>query len=91
MKDEPRRWLDDPANIKRMIRGFLILCGLLLLAGLFLQFGGNHGEDGHERIFSSEGWFIFYPLYGFLAYVALVFISKGLRKILMREEDYYDR
>ncbi len=91
MNGEPKRWLDDPANIKKMIRGFLVLCGLLLLAGLWLQFGGDHGEHGHEGIFPAEGWFIFYPLYGFLAYVALVFISKGLRKILMRDEDYYDR
>ena len=91
MKDEPKRWLDDPANVKKLIKGFLVLCVLLLLAGLWLQFGMEHSEDGHQSIFAAEGWFIFYPLYGFLAYVALVFISKGLRKIIMRDEDYYDR
>ena len=91
MKDEPKRWLDDPANVKKLIKGFIGLCVLLLLAGLWLQFGMEHSEHGHQPIFAAEGWFIFYPLYGFLAYVALVFISKGLRKILMRDEDYYDR
>ncbi len=85
------RWLDDPANVKKLIRGFLGLCAIAVLAGVYLQFFGNYGEHGHERIFTAEGWFLFYPLYGFLAYVALVFISKGLRKILMRDEDYYDR
>ena len=91
MKDEPKRWLDDPANIKKLIRAFLVLCGLLLIIGFVFQFFGEHDGHGHERIFAAEGWFIFYPLYGFLAYVALVFLSKGLRKVLMRDEDYYDR
>jgi len=103
MKDEPEtdhghpadagvgpRWLDDSANVKKMIRAFLVLCGVLLLAGALLQFFGKHDESGRQGIFAAEGWFIFYPLYGFISYVTLVFIAKGLRKILMRGEDYYD-
>ncbi|HIF05849.1 MAG TPA: hypothetical protein EYQ64_02555 [Gemmatimonadetes bacterium] len=32
----------------------------------------------------------FYPVYGFVGIVALVFIAKQMRKVLMRPEDYYD-
>lgn len=91
MKNEPKHWLDDPANIKKLIRGFIALCVITLLAGVYVQFFATHKEGAHDPIFAAESWFVFYPLYGFLAYVALVFISKGLRKILMRDEDYYDR
>ena len=45
----------------------------------------EHGE------LPVEGWFGFYALYGFVACVLLVLVAKQLRKILMRDEDYYDR
>jgi hypothetical protein len=35
--------------------------------------------------------FGFYALFGFVAYVALIFLGKGLRALLMRPEDYYER
>ena len=37
-----------------------------------------------------EGLFSFYSLYGFIGIVVLVLVSKELRKIVRREEDYYD-
>ena len=39
--------------------------------------------------FDFENWPLFYALVGFVSYVSLVFTAKGLRKILMRPEDYY--
>jgi len=33
----------------------------------------------------------FYAIYGFVACVVLVLLAKEMRKILMRDEDYYDR
>jgi len=32
----------------------------------------------------------FYALFGFVACVVLVLIAKEMRKVLMRDEDYYD-
>jgi hypothetical protein len=32
----------------------------------------------------------FYPLYGFVGIVILVLAAKGLRRLVMRPEDYYD-
>ena len=40
---------------------------------------------------SWEGWPGFYAIFGFVACAALVLIAKELRKLLMRDEDYYDR
>jgi len=34
---------------------------------------------------------VFYPLYAFLSIIILIFAAKGLRKLVMRPEDYYDR
>lgn len=39
--------------------------------------------------FAFEEWPLFYALVGFVSYVSLVFTAKGLRKILMRPENYY--
>ena len=33
----------------------------------------------------------FYPLYAFASIIVLIFAAKGLRKLVMRPEDYYDR
>ena len=54
---------------------------LALLPGLFI--------DMHPH-FRWEGWFGFYAWYGFGSFFALVLIAKSLRRILMRDEDYYD-
>lgn len=88
--DEPKRWLDYPANVRKLVRGYLILCGFVLALGLVFLFSHQHlsFHDGRMKI---EGWFGFYAIYGFGAYTALVLISKVLRKVLMRDEDYYDR
>ena len=40
---------------------------------------------------SWEGFPEFYAVYGFLAYTAIVYTAKLLRKGVMRDEDYYDR
>ena len=37
-----------------------------------------------------EEWFNFYGFYGFIGCVFLVLMAKELRKLVMRDEDYYD-
>lgn len=75
-------WLDNPANVDRLVTWFYVACGLLLAIDPFVP---KHGPFGVEHFWG------FYGIYGFLACVALVLIAKQLRKILMRPEDYYDR
>ena len=79
---EKRYWLDDPANVTRLVRVFYAVCAVLIAIDVFVP---KHGP------FAIEHWFGFYGFYGFIACVALVLIAKQLRRILMRPEDYYDR
>jgi hypothetical protein len=41
-------------------------------------------------IHSWEGLWGFYGLFGFIGIVVLILLAKQLRKLVMREEDYYD-
>ena len=75
-------WLDNHANVDRLVHGFYIVCGLLLVIDVFVP---KHGPFAIEHIYG------FYGIFGFLACVALVLIAKQLRRVLMRPEDYYDR
>ena len=73
-------WLDDPANVKKLLRVFYVLCGVVLLSEFLIH---KHGE--HEL----ESLPFFHGAYGFLGIVILVFVSVGLRKIVLRPESYY--
>lgn len=79
---EPRRWLDEPRNVDRLVYGLYAACGLLLAIDIFVP---KHGP------FDIEHAFGFYGLFGFVACVVLVMAAKALRTVLMRPEDYYDR
>ncbi|MCB1725680.1 MAG: hypothetical protein KDJ39_18505 [Gammaproteobacteria bacterium] len=82
MKDgnEQRHLFDDPRNVRRVIRSLLTVC--VVLVGLDLVV---HRHVEH----AWEGLFAFYALYGFIACVLLVLLAKEMRKIVMRDEDYY--
>jgi hypothetical protein len=79
--NDDRRWLDDPRNVTRVVYGLVALCVLAVVADLF------YAKHPH---FAFEGWFAFYPLYGFVGSVGLVLAAKGLRRWLRRDEDYYE-
>jgi hypothetical protein len=96
--NEPKRWLDEPDNVRNIIRGFYWLCGLVIVADLIFTLGWHKhaafAEDYSLR--SVETLPAFYGIYGFLACVGLVYVSKLMRdwkgkKTLMREEDYWDK
>ncbi len=72
---------DKPENVRWLRRGFFVALVLVLIAELFVDM---HGQ------FPVEHFFGFYAVYGFIAYVTLIFVAKLLRRILMRREDYYD-
>jgi len=82
MESEKKYWLDNPRNVDKIFWCLVGVCALLTIADFI------HHKHGH---FSWEEWIGFYGFYGFLACVALVLMAKQLRKLLKRDEDYYDR
>lgn len=96
--NEPKRWLDEPHNVRKMIRGFYWLCGLVIMADVVFTVGWHkHAAFGADsNLHSLETLPAFYGIYGFLACVGLVYVSKLMRdwqgkKTLIREEDYWDK
>jgi len=79
---EKRYWLDEPRNVRTLVRLLAIVCGLLLVADLLYH---------KHAIFEWEKWFGAYAVFGFLAGTAVVLGAKELRKLIKRDEDYYDR
>lgn len=82
MDNENQGWADRPAN-RRLIRRVLYVACALLVAADFLVH--RHISMPAERIP------VFYVLYGFAALVGVVMAAKGLRLLVKRDEDYYER
>lgn len=82
MNEEKKYWLDDRKNVNKVIYSLCAICAVVALIDLF--------PYKHHLHFRFEYWFGFYSLYGFIACVSLVLAAKQLRKIVMRDEDYYD-
>lgn len=76
-------WFERPRNVNLLIALLCIACGGLVLADLLY-------ENPHPH-FSIESSFGFHAWFGFVAFVAVVFLGRGLRLIVRRDEDYYDR
>jgi len=74
-------WFERPRNINLMIAVLLIVCTGLVLAELFYP---PHGHFPLEETFGFQAWF------GFVAFIVIVYLGRGLRMIVRREEDYYD-
>ena len=79
--DGKRYWLDDQANIKKVILMLCAICGLFFLAD-FVYHKHSH--------FEAENFIGFYAIFGFIACCVLVLAAKLMRTFLAREEDYYD-
>lgn len=76
-------WFDHPQNIRRLRLGFYLVLVLLVLPDFFIH--------KHTLFSAVEGFPGFYALFGFIACVAIILISKVLGFVLKRPEDYYDR
>lgn len=75
-------WADRP-HIRQRIRYALYgACALLLLAELVVH---------RHTVMPLEELPAFYPVYGFLSLITVVLLSKGLRRLVGRGEDYYAR
>jgi hypothetical protein len=82
------KYLEDPgrlALLKRAGYGVLGLLALVEVAAPMVLY-----ED--EAHFPFENWPAFGSVYGFIACVAIIVVSKAIGKLwLMRSEDYYGR
>lgn len=82
MSEDKKYWLDRSENVTWLYRGLCALCLALFATDLFLH--------KHEE-FDFAAWFGFYSIFGFVACVVLVLVAKQLRRVLKRDEDYYER
>jgi hypothetical protein len=79
-------WLDDPKHVRVVLYALYGICALLLVIDLvFYASLHDHTHFGFEKI---PG---FYAGLGFLAFVIVVRLGKQLRKLVKRDEGYYDR
>jgi membrane protein YdbS with pleckstrin-like domain len=73
---------DKPKNVTRLLVFFYAILVILLAIDFFI--------DKHPH-FAWEAWPQFFAVYGFVACVLLVLVSKYvLRPLVKRKEDYYD-
>jgi Kef-type K+ transport system membrane component KefB len=73
---------DKEKNVKRLL--IFVYVGLVVLIILDLL-------SPKHPVFKWEEWPAFYAVYGFVAFCTIVLAAKFiLRKIVKREEDYYD-
>ncbi|WP_299808102.1 hypothetical protein [uncultured Shewanella sp.] len=80
-KNNKQYLFDNPKNIKRVLYILYACCALLVALDFVI----------HRHVYHSwENLPLFYPLYGFVGCVILVFVAKWMRTFLMRPEDYYD-
>ena len=81
-EQEQQDFFDKPENIGKLLKVFYALCVVLVVVDLLV----------HRHIYHSwENIPAFYAIYGFVGCVALVVVAKAMRKVLMKEEDYYDK
>jgi hypothetical protein len=73
-------WLDDPRNVKKLWRVFIVVLALTVIAGFFI--------DLHPH-FEVETWFGFYAGYGFLACLLMIIVAKAIGLLLMRPDSHY--
>lgn len=73
---------DTRRNVDRLLLFFAVALVGLLVADFFVE------KHGH---FAWENAPVFYAAYGFICYLALIVLAKGLRLLLKRGEDYYDK
>lgn len=80
--DKKQTGLDSPAFGQKVVWAVVIISIGLGLADFMYH------KHGH---FEIENVPAFYGIFGFLAFIFVVFVGVILRKIIMRDEDYYER
>ena len=82
MKEEKKYLFDNPRNVKRLLAVFFSSIVLLFIIDFFIP---KHGYSPWEN------WPVFYAIFGFVACVILVLVSRFiLRPLVKRKENYYE-
>lgn len=79
---KPNHVFDNPRNVRLVVR-ILVACCIVLFGLDFVLH--RHAEHPWEAVSG------FYAIYGFIACVILVMLARELRKVVMRDENYYKR
>ena len=79
---DDRHWLDDPAHVKWLWRGFLVVLALTVAVEFVVEL---HPHFAVESIFGFAAWF------GFGACAAMIAVAKALVLLLKRPDSYYGR
>lgn len=74
-------FLDKPENIKKIRWIFYVILVILVGLDFFIH---KHPHFSWEKI---PG---FFAIYGFVACVVIIAVSKNLGRFLKKKEDYYD-
>ena len=80
-KEEKNHMFDDPKNVKLVMYILYAACAVSFLLDFVIH---RHVDHPLEAVIG------FYCIYGFAACVALVLAATEMRKVIMRDEDYYD-
>jgi hypothetical protein len=80
--DETPHWLDEPRNVKRLWRAFLVVLVLTVGAELLVHL---HPHFEIESVFAFSAWF------GFGACAAMIVVAKALALMLKRPDTYYGK
>jgi len=73
---------EDRRKRKKVIWVLAVICFVLIVADLFYH---------KHVILDFENWFGFYGFFGALSSLLLILVATQWRKIIGRDEDYYDR
>ena len=88
MSDEKKTWLDHPRAAYWIFWTLASVCVALVLGWLIYERSQPSKVHVH---YEWERWIGFYGIYGFVGCVILVLLAKEMRKLVKRDEDYYDR
>lgn len=73
-------WADSAHAIQRLIIGLCVVCGILVVLDLIF----------HRHAYApGEGLPGFYAVVGFVAFAFIVLAAGQLRKVILRNENYY--
>ena len=79
---EAPRWLDDKKNIDKIWYALCAVCALLVAADFLYH------KHAHFPVEEFPG---FHAAFGFAFFTLVVLSGAPLRRLLMRDEDYYDQ
>lgn len=79
--DERPRWLDRRENVDKIYWTVWLICAALAIADLVFH---------RHAVTDWEATPFFYCLFGLLAGVVVILGARELRRLIRRDEDYYD-